>query len=121
MVGYQVEYTEEFEAWWVTLTVAQQEDFDAVVRLLEAQGPTLGRPHVDRIQGSRLHNLKELRCDSEGAHLRVLFVFDPRRTAILLLGGDKSGAWQAWYRQAIPRAEQMYERYLAELRDEGLM
>ncbi|MGH8886938.1 MAG: type II toxin-antitoxin system RelE/ParE family toxin, partial [Egibacteraceae bacterium] len=119
-MGYQVEYTDEFEAWWVTLTVAQQEDFDAVVRLLEAQGPTLGRPHVDRIQGSRLHNLKELRCNSERAHMRALFVFDARRTAVLLLGGDKSGAWQAWYRQAIPRAEQLYERYLAELRDEGL-
>jgi hypothetical protein len=66
---------------------------------------------VDRIEGSRIHNLKELRVRSDGA-LRILFVFDPGRTAVLLLGEDKSGQWSSWYARAIPRAEAIYDDYL---------
>jgi hypothetical protein len=61
--------------------------------------------------------MKELR--PRGSHVRVLFAFDPRRVAILLLGGDKSGRWKAWYAEAIPAAEQLYEEHLAQLRKEG--
>ncbi|MGH4012639.1 MAG: type II toxin-antitoxin system RelE/ParE family toxin [Pseudonocardiaceae bacterium] len=76
-------------------------------------GPNLGRPLADRIKGSTVHNLKELRPGSVGAtEVRVLFVFDPWRSAILLVAGDKAGNWSGWYRQAIPRAEQLYEVYL---------
>ncbi|RPF20095.1 type II toxin-antitoxin system RelE/ParE family toxin [Myceligenerans xiligouense] len=82
-------------------------------------GPQLGRPLVDRITGSQIHNLKELRPASTGrTEVRVLFVFDPWRSAILLVGGDKSGAWSAWYRGAIPQAEELYAMYLNE-REEG--
>lgn len=88
----------------------------AGVELLERLGPGLGRPFVDTLEGSRLTNLKELR--PRGGHLRVLFVFDPRRTAILLLGGDKSGRWKAWYAEAIPQAERLYEEHLEQLRQE---
>jgi hypothetical protein len=73
-------------------------------------GPGLGRPLVDTITGSRIQNLKELRPGT----VRILFVFDPWRSSVLLVAGDKAGQWSAWYRQAIPLAEQRYEIYLKE-------
>lgn len=84
-----------------------------VVRALDAlaaAGPGLGRPLVDTIQGSVIANLKELRPGT----IRILFVFDPWRSSILLVAGDKSGQWQRWYDEAIPLAEQRYHRYLKE-------
>nr|WP_308301451.1 type II toxin-antitoxin system RelE/ParE family toxin [Frankia sp. AiPa1] len=84
-------------------------------RLPADAGPVLGRPLVDRLVGSELHNLKELRPGSAGSsEIRVLFVFDPWRCAILLVGGDKSGNWSGWYRTAIPRAEELYVAYVKE-------
>jgi hypothetical protein len=84
----------------------------AIGLLLEA-GPELGRPLADRIQHSRLSNLKELRPGSAGrSEIRILYIFDPRRNAVLLVAGDKAGNWKAWYRHAIPLAEQRYEDYL---------
>ncbi len=75
----------------------------------------MGRPLVDKLEGSRVHNLKELRPGSAGrSEIRILFVFDPWRSAILLVGGDKSGDWSGWYRRVIPRAEELYEEYLTE-------
>ena len=73
-------------------------------------GPSLGRPLVDTIIGSKIQNLKELRPGT----VRILFVFDPWRSSILLVAGDKAGQWNQWYRQAIPLAEQRYEIYLKE-------
>jgi hypothetical protein len=81
--------------------------------MLQDQGPTLGRPAVDRINGSRHHNMKELR--SIGGHIRILFAFDPAREAILLLGGDKTGRWQDWYRENIPIADDLYDEHLENL------
>ena len=73
----------------------------------------LGRPLADRVRHSRLSNLKELRPGSAGrSEIRILYIFDPRRKAVLLVAGDKAGKWEAWYRQAIPLAEQRYEDYL---------
>jgi hypothetical protein len=98
---------------------------DPVTRRLVAQaidqllddGPQLGRPLVDRIAGSRLHNLKELRPWSSGhTEVRILLIFDPVRNAVLLVAGDKSGRWNEWYRQAIPMAEALYDQYLKEKR-----
>ncbi|MGW0180787.1 type II toxin-antitoxin system RelE/ParE family toxin [Nocardia sp. NPDC003345] len=85
----------------------------AITALLD-EGPALGRPLVDRIQGSPLlHNLKELRPGSAGtSEIRILFVFDPERNAVLLVAGDKSGSWTRWYREAIPVAESRYAEYL---------
>ena len=77
-------------------------------------GPGLGRPLVDTIHGSSIANLKELRPGT----VRILFVFDPWRDSILLVAGDKSGRWLGWYREAIPLAEQRYERYLKDRSDE---
>lgn len=86
----------------------------AITALLE-EGPSLGRPLVDRLKGSSLHNLKELRPGSSGtSEVRVIFIFDPERNAVLLVTGDKAGNWTAWYRQAIPLAEERYAAYLKE-------
>jgi hypothetical protein len=77
------------------------------------QDPSWGRPLADRIQHSRLNNLKELRPGSAGrSEIRILYIFDPRRNAVLLVAGDKAGNWETWYRQAIPLAVQRYEDYL---------
>jgi hypothetical protein len=119
-VSYEVNVTDEFLRWWSGLTIEQQEDITARVDLLEEQGPALGRPVVDRITSSSFHNMKELRCSRDGA-LRVLFAFDPRRQAVLLVGGDKTGNWDAWYREAVPDADRIYGEYLEELRREGLI
>ena len=115
---WEVEYTDQFERWWRGLTVEQQEALDARVMLLGEFGPALGRPVVDTIKGSRHAHMKELRA-SRGGALRVLFAFDPRRHAILLLGGDKTGAWSRWYEQAIPEADTLYDAHLEALRREG--
>lgn len=118
-MSWEVEFTNEFGEWWDELTEEQQDAVDARVELLIDQGPDLGRPVVDSIKGSRHKNMKELRTSKEGA-LRVLFVFDPRRHAILLLGGDKTGDWEGWYEVNIPRADDLCDEHLRTLRDEGL-
>jgi hypothetical protein len=88
----------------------------AAFDVLEREGPMLGRPLVDSIKGSQLSNLKELRPGSAGGtELRILFVFDPRRQAVLLVAGDKAGDWSRWYVKAIKEAESRYSDYLAEL------
>lgn len=114
-----MEFTVEFEAWWDDLTEDEQDDVDARVRQLEQVGPTLRRPTVGEIVGSAYDpQMKELRV---GTSIRVLFVFDPRRTAILLLGGHKAGQWKAWYVTAIPEADRLYAEHLDQLRREGLI
>lgn len=117
---WEILYTDQFGQWWGDLTEDQQEALRARVELLEERGPDLGRPVVDTIVGSRHQNMKELRA-SKGAALRVLFIFDPLRRALLLLGGDKSGRWERWYQEAIPQADALYDEYLQELRDEGVI
>jgi hypothetical protein len=117
-VGYRLEMVSEVRDWLHALRRADRASAvlvgQAVTALLE-EGPSLGRPLVDRVKGSRLHNLKELRPGSSGpSEVRILFVFDPERNAVLLVAGDKAGQWSAWYRQAIPLAEARYEAYLKE-------
>ncbi|MGH3297425.1 MAG: type II toxin-antitoxin system RelE/ParE family toxin [Trebonia sp.] len=89
------------------------------ILILERNGPAEGRPLVDSVTASRIANMKELRPPSSGrTEIRILLVFDPWRAAILLVAGDKSGQWVKWYRTAIPRAERLYDDYLAERRKE---
>ncbi len=96
---------------------------DAVIDVLALEGPLMRRPYAGEIVTSRHHNMKELRVPAGDKELRVLFCFDPCRTAILLLGGDKSenSAWNAWYDVTVPEADDLYDVYLAELRKEGLL
>jgi hypothetical protein len=117
---WEVEVTDEFLVWWSTLTIDQQEAVTDRIDVLMERGPDLGRPIVDRIHASRHQSMKELRAAKGGA-LRVLFSFDPRRQAILLLGGDKSGEWNDWYEWAVPLADDLYDAYLEELKKEGLI
>ena len=111
------QYTDEFGSWWDGLSEGEQERIAAAVELLEEHGPCLGRPVVDTLQASRYPNMKEL--GPRGGHLRVLFAFDPRRTAILLCGGDKSTRWDLWYAEAITPADRLYGQHLEAIADEG--
>jgi hypothetical protein len=84
----------------------------AAIDLLAAEGPTLGRPIVDRVKGGTRHNMKELRPGSAGrSEVRILLVFDPERKAVLLVAGDKAGRWTDWYRINIPIAEARYDEW----------
>ncbi len=117
---WEIEYTDEFAAWWETLTASEQASVEASVELLEGSGPSVGRPHVDTIKGSRHSNMKELRTQHHGRPLRTFFVFDPRRSAILLIGGDKTGD-DRFYERMVPLADRLYDEYLEDLRKEGLI
>lgn len=115
-MAWELYLTDQVDGWLDHLAASDRDSYEQVVAAIEVLaevGPNLGRPLVDRIQNSRLHNLKELRPGSAGAsEIRVLFMFDPWRSAILLVAGDKAGNWSKWYRSAIPLAEQLYEEYL---------
>ncbi|MEV4100698.1 type II toxin-antitoxin system RelE/ParE family toxin [Nonomuraea sp. NPDC049649] len=107
--------TDEYATWFRVLL---KEDLDSAVQVAQAvaalreEGPTLGRPLVDRLKESFLHHLKELRPGSRGrSEIRIIFAFDPTRSALLLLGGDKAGNWERWYKENIPLAEQLYIDY----------
>ncbi|GAA0968536.1 type II toxin-antitoxin system RelE/ParE family toxin [Actinocorallia libanotica] len=115
MEEWEIRVTDEFLSWIKALDDrSKAQVVDAIDRLAEG-GPGLGRPLVDRLEGSQVHNLKELRPGSAGrSEVRILFVFDPWRSAILLVGGDKSGDWSGWYRRAIPLAEELYAQYVKE-------
>ena len=114
-MAWSVKVTEEYAMWFTTLIkndLASATQVAQAVAALREERPTLGRPLVDRIQGSKIHHLKELRPGSAGrSEIRVLFAFDPSRSALLLLGGNKAGNWQRWYRENIPVAEQLYLEY----------
>jgi hypothetical protein len=119
MPVWEIELTDQANEWLLSL---DQEDLAAItgaIDLLEQLGPNLGRPAVDSVKSSRHHNMKELR--SFGGNLRALFCFDPRRTAIVLLGGNKTNDWVAWYERNIPVADDLYDEYLDEIRKEGLI
>ncbi|MFC3860594.1 type II toxin-antitoxin system RelE/ParE family toxin [Deinococcus antarcticus] len=107
----------EVRAWYDALTESDPDTADSVaaaIDLLEERGPQLGRPLVDTLEGTALPNLKELRPGSTGrSELRILFVFDPERQAVLLMAGNKSGQWKAWYEEHIPLAERRYAAWLA--------
>ena len=119
MARWEVEYTDEFGDWWNGLTEAEQESVDASVRLLEERGPQLGHPHSSGIARSKHPHLRELRIQHRGRPYRVLYAFDPRLTAILLIGGDKTGN-DRWYEEYVPRADRLYDEHLAALGKEGL-
>lgn len=117
---WEVEYTNEFEEWWDGLTEAEQEDVAAYVSLLEKKGPTLPFPYSSDIRGARHTHMRELRVQHKGRPYRVLYAFDPRRAAILLIGGDKTGD-DRWYDTNVPLADELYDRHLAALKKEGLI
>jgi len=114
---WSVEYTEEFGGWWDVLKEAEQISVAARVRKLEERGPHLPFPFSSGVNGSRHAHMRELRVQSRGKPLRIFYAFDPRRTAILLIGGDKTGD-RRFYEGLIPIADALYDEHLAELEKE---
>jgi hypothetical protein len=114
----EVEYSDEFEEWWDSLTEGEQETVSAFVGMLEEFGVTLGFPYCSDIRGAKISQLRELRPQHKGRPIRVLYAFDPRRMAILLIGGDKTGN-PRWYDEYIPIAERVYFEHLERLEREG--
>lgn len=114
---WEVEYADEFGAWWHDLDASEQEDVAMVVGLLEARGPSLPFPYSSAVQGSRHGHIRELRIQHQGRPYRVFYAFDPRRMAILLIGGDKTGD-DRFYEQFVPVADRLYDEHLEELRKE---
>ncbi|GGL32635.1 hypothetical protein GCM10014719_37380 [Planomonospora parontospora subsp. antibiotica] len=121
LLAWTVKVTDEYADWFSTLI---KEDLDSAIQVAQAvaalreEGPTLGRPLVDRLKGSALHHLKELRPGSRGrSEIRIIFAFDPTRAALLLLGGDKAGNWDRWYKENIPLAIQLYIDYTSDIEE----
>ena len=119
-MSWDIENTDEFGVWWADLTEGEQEDVTAIVLLLMEQGPQLPFPYSSGIGGSRHAHMRELRVQSGGRPIRVFYAFDPRRTAILLIGGDKTGDTR-FYERMIPVADGLYDSYISEIRKEGLI
>jgi hypothetical protein len=117
---WDVEYTDDFERWWDELDGDAQVSVDSVVGLLIALGPQLPFPHSSGIRRSKHTHMRELRVQHGGIPYRILYAFDPRRSAILLLGGSKVGD-DRWYDIHVPIADRLYDEHLQTLREEGLI
>ncbi len=113
-MSWDVEFTDEFGEWWNGLDGEEQVQLDARIGLLERVGPQLGYPHSSGISGSRHPRIRELRIQYRGRPIRVFNAFDPRRTAILLIGGDKTGN-DRFYEEMIPTADRLYDEHLTGL------
>jgi hypothetical protein len=113
---WEVEYTDEFGEWWDTLSLADQEAVAYSVNLLRQAGPALQFPHSSSVETSRHGKMRELRSQSGGEPLRTFYAFDPRRTAILLVGGKKTGNAR-FYEEYVPVADKIYDQYLQEIRN----
>jgi hypothetical protein len=114
---WEVEYTSEFGEWWDTLTETERRAIDYSVELLRKKGPALEYPHSSSVEQSRYAKMRELRSQCGGRPLRTFYVFDPRRTAILLIGGEKTGDGR-FYDRMVPIADTIYGEYLQEIQEE---
>lgn len=113
-MAWEVEASDEFRDWYVNLRLEERSSVASGVGMLEQYGPGLGRPYVDTLNESQFTNMKELRVQHQGRPFRILFAFDPRRNAYLILGGDKTGD-KNWYGESIRRADSIYAQYLKEI------
>lgn len=117
-MSWEIEYTDLFGAWWEDLTEAEQVSVKATVDLLEQVGPELPHPYCSQVKGSKYGRMRELRVQHAGKPYRVLYAFDPFRTGILLLGGNKTGD-DRWYAVNVPRADALFGEHLAQLEQKG--
>ncbi len=113
-MAWEVEVSDEFVRWYDTLDEMESQSVDSAVDKLTEYGPLLARPYADTVKGSRYPNMKELRVQHQSRPYRILFLFDPRRKAYLILGGDKTGD-DNWYVEAIRRGEAIYALHLIEI------
>ena len=119
-MNWTVVIADELEAEFDTLDENVQIEILALSRLLRQFGPQLGRPRADTLNGSRHANMKELRFSVANGEWRLAFAFDPARKAVLLAAGDKSGtSARRFYRALIRRADERFDRHLAQLAKEG--
>jgi len=109
-----IEYADEFGDWWDELNEDEQDSIAAYVKLLEARGVTLDFPYSSSIESSKHTHMRELRVQHRGSPYRVLYAFDPRRTAILLIGGCKTGN-KRWYDEFVPIADRIYDEHIRTL------
>jgi hypothetical protein len=115
-MAYEVEVTDAFKRWYEdALDASEQLSVERVVTLLMEAGPSLGHPYSSGIKGSSYSHMRELRVQHEGRPYRILYAFDPRRIALMLLGGDKTGDGR-WYEKSIPEADKLYADHLNELK-----
>ena len=114
---WEVEFTDEFEEWWETLTEAEQDAVTQSVQILQFAGPLLKFPHSSEVKQSRHGSMRELRSQCKGRPLRTFYSFDPRRFAILLIGGDKTGN-DRFYNEMVPKADKIFDDYLKEIEEE---
>ena len=119
-MAWEVEFTDEFELWWNGLGEPEHIQITASVELLEERGPSLPFPFSSGISSSRHNHMRELRVQIGGAPFRIFYAFDPRRMAILLIGGNKTGD-DRFYETQVPVADTLYDVHLKELAKEGLI
>lgn len=113
-MSWEVLFDADFEPEFDELPEPVQDELLAHAKVLEEFGPTLGRPRVDTLKGSRHANMKELRFNADGGVWRVAFAFDPQRQAILLVCGDKSGVSERkFYDALIRKADERFDQHLA--------
>lgn len=118
IMEWEVIISEEYEKWFNDLPQKDKMAIATDLKVLKQIGPLLGRPHADKIKGSSISNLKELRTKFSGHIYRSLFAFDPERKAVILCGGDKKGKDQdKFYRQLIAQAELIFEKHLNQLQN----
>jgi hypothetical protein len=110
-MAYEVEVSDEFKAWYEDLSEPEQNSVERVVLMLMEAGPALGYPQSTGVKDSKFSHMRELRIQHEGRPYRVLFAFDLTRTAILLVGGDKTGD-DRWYEKMVPKADAIYAEHL---------
>jgi hypothetical protein len=110
---------EDFESEFDELPLEVQDELYAEAEFVELFGPATGRPHVDTLNGSDYAHMKELRFEAMNDEWRVAFAFDPKRVAILLVAGGKTGVSEKrFYKRLIAKADARYERHLVNLRSE---
>lgn len=112
---WDVGQTAVFEDWWGELSEQEQDDVTAIVELLQELGPNLPFPYSSGVEGSRHSHMRELRIQSHGDPLRVFYAFDPTRSAVLLIGGNKTGKDKRFYKTMIPKADALYDEHLINL------
>jgi hypothetical protein len=113
-LAWEVEFSDEFEKWWDSLNATEQKSVDFTVSLLQELGPALKMPHSSGVESSRHKHMRELRVQHEGRPYRVLYAFDRRRAAMLLIGGDKTGN-ERWYEEYVPLADRIHDRHTQQL------
>lgn len=112
---WQVDLTDECRDWYLGLSESEQDSIAVVIGLLEARGTALPHPYSSGVESSRHTRMRELRIQHQGRPYRILYAFDPRRAAILLIGGDKT-ANKRWYKEFVPVADRLYDEHLATLK-----